>query len=153
LKFRYRLLIFLLILFCCAGNFFEYIIQFFPHAIILLPFIKDGYSLVCHQNTAKLIELNCGHTLTCARCTGIYLGFLSSSFIFLFKNKIEHLPIILLFLASSPVIVDVIFKTAGFYSYSKLIAFSTGLLFGSTLFLYFYKSTINFFNELQLRNK
>lgn len=95
------------------------------------------YSTVCHQNPAKTVFHNSGHLLVCTRCAGIYIGALSASFAALFfvRERIS-LKLNILYLFSFPMLLDVILLTFDVYSYSFFIAFLTGLLFGSTVFIY-----------------
>jgi len=102
---------------------------------VLYPLSKIFYSHVCHQNEAKTIYFLSKPLLVCARCSGIYMGCLISSFL-LFIVVIKRLPIKYLFLSSIPVLVDVVFVQLGLISYSKYSAFITGLIFGSVTFLY-----------------
>ncbi|MDH7605085.1 MAG: DUF2085 domain-containing protein [Melioribacter sp.] len=150
MRLRFKLLIFILISIWYTGIFFECLTKLYPKSIIILPFIKKTYSLVCHQKSGKLIELNCGHSLVCSRCAGIYSGILLSSIVSLVVKKILHTNLKFLFISIIPIIIDILFVSLNIYSYSKTLAFFTGFLFGSVLFLYFYKSLINLFNEIQL---
>ena len=106
------------------------------------------YSLVCHQETNKLIIIGDIQSLTCARCTGIYFGFLFLSVlnIFIGFEKSPKIKFFLLF--SVPMLLDVLFYSTGVYHYSKSIAFISGFLFGSTGFLYFYNGIKTLFNEV-----
>jgi len=150
LRLRIKLLIFILISIWYAGIFFECLTKLYPESIIIFPFIKKTYSLICHQEHGKLIELNCGHLLVCSRCTGIYSGILLLSIVSLFIKKELHTNLKFLFMSAILIIIDILLVSLNIYSYSKTIAFVTGLFFGSVLFLYFYKSLINLFNEIQL---
>jgi len=134
------------------GIFSEHLAKVYNNLLIIYPFIKKGYSLVCHQEESKLIYFNGLTTLLCARCTGIYLGLLTASFINIFI-AIKKLPDIkFLFLFSAPMLTDVILYSIGLYNYSKVIAFATGLLFGSVGFLYFYGGVKDLLNEFYYRN-
>lgn len=102
----------------------------------LYPFQKQLYSTVCHQNTNKSFICNGVPFLVCARCTGIYTGTIISALIlmgfsknFVFKTKY-------LIIMAAPLLLDVIFLTFNFYSYNKYLSSFTGLLFGSSVFLY-----------------
>ena len=150
MKLRIKIFIFILISIWYAGIFFECLSKFYPKSIIILPFLKKTYSLVCHQNLEKLIELNYGHTLVCSRCAGIYSGILLASIFSLFIKKEIKINLKLLSISTMPLIIDVFLTLLNIYTYSKTLAFFTGLFFGSVLFLYFYKSLINLFHEIQL---
>lgn len=127
--------LFLLILSWNIGIFSEFLIYQFPFLIKLLPFLKYNYSLVCHTESDKLLCSGMHHTLTCSRCTGIYLGGLFSSLITLFGYNKNFSTRLLLF-SSLPMITDVLLLTIGLYNYSHLIALLTGLLLGSVGFFY-----------------
>ena len=96
---------------------------------------KRIYSPVCHQDHNKCITINSNEMLVCARCAGIYSGaFIVGLAALLFQFapiKIKTLIILLV-----PLIVDVTFTTIGIYFYSKTIAFTTGLIFGSIVSLF-----------------
>ena len=55
---------------------------------------------------------------------------LISSILFLFPPKSHSLKIKYLFIAAVPMLVDVGLYSTGIYEYSKIIALSSGLLFG-----------------------
>jgi len=146
---KYRILIFVLILAWFAGIFIESITCFIPDLMITIPIFIKGYSLTCHQNPQKIFQIYCGDSLLCARCIGIYFGLLIISFNNLFSaiKKFPTLKVLLYF--SLPMLLDVFFTTIRIYKYSKISAFSSGLLFGSVLFFYFYKGLITLQNELR----
>lgn len=100
------------------------------------PFSKIFYSTVCHQEETKSFACNNITFLVCARCTGIYFGALLSSIVVLSKKRIEQINFNQQVLFSLPMLMDVILYSVGFYDYNKIIAASTGFLFGSTIFLY-----------------
>lgn len=106
---------------------------------------------MCHQDPYKLITISCGTSLVCARCFGIYLGLFFSSALFLFYIPKIKRGITILIIASIPMLIDVIATTINIYTYSKTIAFFTGFLFGSILFLYLYNGLENLIAEIQKR--
>ena len=124
-----RIIIFLSLAIWCLG--FTYA-SLFPKSqmIVLYPLLKQVYSSVCHQIPYKSIEINGINFLVCARCSGIYFGGLFSSMIFLFSSGNYSLKVIYLFIAAIPMVIDVILYSTGVYTYSKIIALFTGLLFG-----------------------
>jgi uncharacterized membrane protein len=149
MHFKYRLSLFIILSLWFSGIFVEWLIAIDNHFLFALPFLQKTYSLVCHQDIAKLLIFNHGETLTCARCTGIYLGLLLVSIIFLFKDFRKKFPIKFLLYASVPMITDVILCSVNVYHYSKLIAFNTGLLLGSVGFLYLYTGLNNLIIEMK----
>lgn len=149
MRLHYRFILFFVLVIWCAGIFLEWILIFEDHLLYGLPFLQKTYSLVCHQEKAKLFLFDHGETLTCARCTGIYLGLLFTSIIVLFSIPKKKLHIIFLFIAASPMISDVILYLLNIYHYSKLIAFITGFLLGSVGFIYLYAGLNNLIRELK----
>jgi uncharacterized membrane protein len=126
-------------LFIAAGFWFIGIISPCIKNVFLnsnYPFLKMMYSTVCHQNTLKSFSCNNTTLLVCARCTGIYLGVLVTSFVILFTLRVLRIKTIYLLLFSFPMLADVILYSIGFYHYNKIIASITGFLFGSVVFLY-----------------
>ena len=115
------------------------LIPFFPKIFLSFsPFGSMFYSPVCHQESAKLICNDYGCTYLCSRCVGIYSGVFIFSFATIFIRNIKVIHIKYFFLLSTPLLVDVILSSSGFYPYSKTMAYLTGIIFGSTAFYYFY---------------
>jgi uncharacterized membrane protein len=82
--------------------------------------------------------------LVCSRCAGIYIGSLAaglSAMIF----TIPEIKIKVLLVSSIPLAADVLFNVSGLYDYSRLIAFSTGMLLGITLYLFLMNEIENLF--------
>jgi len=121
--------------------------QAFSDFIFLFPYLHIMYSPVCHQELQKLICNEFGCTLLCARCTGIYAGAFIFSVVLLQKTSMPVYAIKYLFIACIPIIVDVFASSISIYTYSKLTAFITGTIFGSTAFYYFYIGIQNWFSE------
>ena len=97
-------------------------------------FTSVFFSKVCHQDITKCISFGNAEMLVCARCAGIYIGALISaiSSLLIIINPVEKR---YLLLSSFPLLMDVIFVTLGVYSYSKLVSFATGIIFGSVIYL------------------
>ncbi len=112
--------------------------------IVLFPFLKKIYSEFCHQIDYKTINLFGYKLLVCARCTGIYIGGFISSVYFIFRKTNIELNKKIFYTAALLMLTDVIFTTLGIYNYSKAIAFSTGLFFGSVVFVYILTLLDNF---------
>jgi len=149
MKRSYSLTLFFLFLFWCSGIFIEWFIKINDHFVFILPYLQKTYSLVCHQERNKLLFFSGVETLTCARCTGIYLGLLTSSLLVVYKLPKWKLHINILLIAAAPMIADVLLTSLNIYSYSKLIAFFTGLLLGSIGFFYLYAGLNNLIIELK----
>ncbi len=133
---KVRLLIFLLILIWNLGNFIQALALLNHNFLFAFPILKPTYHLVCHQQADKLIHVFGTSTLLCARCTGIYLGGLFGAFALIFTGRKISLPTKYLLYSSVPMFLDVGFVMFGFYSYSKPVAFLTGLLLGSVGIVY-----------------
>ncbi|KUO59124.1 hypothetical protein APF79_10915 [bacterium BRH_c32] len=130
-------LLFLLITIWYCGIFFNLILLIYPPLVYTFPLVNLLYSLVCHQNPEKLITIYSGHTLVCARCTGIYSGVLLMSLISLIEPKINIESRKLFYISVIILLFDVLMTTFKIYDYSKLVAFTTGIFFGGVMFLYF----------------
>jgi len=111
---------------------------------------KRIYSPVCHQENSKCINIANDSMLVCARCVGIYFGALIAGIAtLLFKfpyPKLKYLLIALL-----PLFFDVIFSSIGIYSYSKILACGTGLIFGFIVFLFLLDEIENFFTHKSIK--
>ena len=114
-----------------------------------LYFLSDQfYSTVCHQSQIKSIPCNNDFLFVCSRCLGIYIGaIVLSAFLLFFKKKNFQLKLLLLIISIIPVFLDVLFVKISMYDYSHTISFITGLLFGSTVFVYILSVIENSFVE------
>lgn len=101
-----------------------------PHIKILFPYLKVFYSKICHQIPNKSFIISDLHFLVCARCTGIYLGTFLTSIFFLIRYKLRINLSLNHLLLLVPMIIDIILYNIGIYTYSKYIAFFTGLPIG-----------------------
>lgn len=130
-----RIILFYILLIWCVGFSLKSI---FPHSTevhIFSPVLKKLYSTVCYQDNLKTFTVSGEKLFVCIRCTGIYLGALTFSFISIFIRQIRISKKV--FLAGlSAIIADIIIYTSGMFSYSKYFAFVTGFVFGSVAFLY-----------------
>ncbi len=131
-----RFALFVLILIWNLGNFIELLSLINHNFLFAYPILKPTYHLVCHQETAKLIHLFGTTTLLCSRCTGIYIGGLLGISALLFVKRKLFLPTKFLLYSSIPMFIDVALVMLGVYSYSKIVAFLTGVLLGSIGIVY-----------------
>jgi uncharacterized membrane protein len=101
------------------------------------------YSTVCHQQAEKCISIDGSRMLVCARCAGIYSGalFIALTAILLKKLRINNT---ILFTALTVLCADVLSVFIGIYDYSKIIAFTTGMFFGISIYLYLLIELENF---------
>ena len=98
-------------------------------------FLKRIYSPVCHQEINKCINIANHGMFVCARCAGIYFGALVAGITALLF-QISYPKLKYLLIAVLPLFFDVIFSSIGIYSYSKILACGTGLIFGYIVFLF-----------------
>ncbi|MBL1212164.1 MAG: DUF2085 domain-containing protein [Ignavibacteriae bacterium] len=148
MKTAIHLLITVLLAFWLIGIFIEQLIPGFPFLIYLHPFLDLTYSNVCHQQPEKIIEFTGGgSTLTCARCTGIYFGTFAAALLLMFIKLKKIISNLYFIIASLLIVLDVVFYSIGLYQYSKVIAFITGLFFGSIVFYYFYYGINEYFSH------
>lgn len=145
----------LLLLIWCFGFMFELLIPLNEKMIYPALFLKKAYSVVCHQDTDKLLQVGNSSLMVCARCTGIYIGALITSIVPLFvrisfrhflKNNVA------LIIAAFFILFDVTASSIGLYNYSKTIAFVTGFVFGSVIIFYILESVKLFFSSKPIEN-
>lgn len=115
----------------------------------ILYFLSDQiYSTACHQNQLKSFKCNNDFLFVCSRCLGIYIGALAiSAYLIFFNKKYFQLKLLPLIISIIPVFLDVIFVKISIYDYSHTISFISGLLFGSTAFVYILSVIENSFVE------
>lgn len=135
-----KILLLLLFLTWCIGFTYPALFKSSETAVYLYPIFNAIYGNICHQNIEKTIYFNGNHFLICSRCSGIYVGILITSFLFIFIQKKIKLKNGYLYLSVVPILLDIIFYSLGVYPYSKSIAFITGWLLGSVGFLYIFGS-------------
>ena len=87
--------------------------------------------------------------LVCSRCAGIYTGALIAGLLSLLVTLPEINKKILI-LSTIPLAMDVFFIFTGVYTYSRSIAFSTGLAFGSIIYLLIISELENLFSKKTL---
>jgi uncharacterized membrane protein len=98
------------------------------------------YTPVCHQAASRSFHF-LGHPLAvCARCLGIYLGFLAGLVAYpLFRDfRRVRLPSARAFLSvSAPIVLDTLANLCRLWSTPHLVRFATGVLWGTILPFYF----------------
>jgi len=140
-----RISLFLLILIWVFGFSFPFFSHTDQQTIILYQLLHKLYSGVCHQLEYKSISSFGYHFHVCARCSGIYIGAFLASVFSLFYLKQKHLNIKYLYIATIPIIADVLFQSLNILDYDKLSAFLTGVIFGFTVFVFFISTIENYF--------
>jgi uncharacterized membrane protein len=133
-KIYFRFVFFLIVLLWCIGFSLKALTDGSGFSIVSSPVLNFFYNHVCHQDEAKLISFNGFDFLVCARCSGIYIGALLSSFFILTFFKRIKFPLTIFSITSIVLLTDVILNNFIFNFYNKISAFSTGLLFGAACF-------------------
>lgn len=132
---KYYIMFFLFILIWCIGIISPTIFQNEKSFLLAKPLLNQVYSTVCHQQHEKTISIAGENIFVCSRCAGIYMGLLLTSAISLFiVLRIKTFNFLLLTFVL--LLLDVILSSFKIYSYSKVFALLTGLLFGSSIFLF-----------------
>jgi len=132
------------------GIFIEWAIPYFEELVYINLIADRAYSLVCHQDPDKLISSGIYTAKVCARCTGIYTGAVLSIAMLVFIDLKKTIKINYLLAASLPILLDILLYNLNIYVYSKLIAFVSGILFGSAGFFYIAFGIDKFINELEI---
>ena len=104
------------------------------------PLIYSCFSTVCHQIPFRSFHLFGFPLAVCARCLGIYAGFLGGLVLYPFQRGFSsvRLPKPAFFLiVSAPIALDAIASRLGFWPGSNIFRFATGFLWGSILPFYF----------------
>lgn len=129
-------------------NFFRFCRE---NLFLMSPFIRHDFSLICHQETGKLIVYGGAQSFLCARCCGIYAGSLLGSFLLIFVPGIRIRSKTVL-ISAIPMAADSMFARLGLYNYHKFGAFLTGFIFGIAGLFYICTVTHFFFAELKQKH-
>lgn len=134
--FAIKLIMIIPLIIFCMGLTFPIVSPEMNGKIIITNVLSSTYSIVCHQSKQSLVYFNNYPTLVCARCLGIYFGALLLLVITMIKSFKTNVALRPLFILSAPLMIDAFAVRLGLYSYSKTIAFITGLLFGAIVLFY-----------------
>ena len=140
-----KYIFFFLLLFWSAGFLFPVLSPSFAGKPIINQLLKFNYSVVCHQSELSEINFGTAPFLVCARCAGIYLGALFTAILVLFNLLKLKSGIISLLIFSTPLIIDAFAVRLNIYTYSKIIAFLTGLMLGAIVLVYILEAIENSF--------
>lgn len=106
------------------------------------------FSPLCHQAESRCFWIYGAPLAVCARCLGIYIGFLIGTLTYAWKRGFEslHLPSIkFLILVSVPIIFDTAGNVISLWSTPAGIRLILGLLWGSILPFYLITGIAEFF--------
>ena len=104
------------------------------------PYLYACFSPLCHQVPGRSFELFGFPLAVCARCLGIYVGFLGGMFLYSIRRGFSgvRLPRIFFFLAvSTPIVLDTAANVLGLWATPNLVRFFLGFLWGLILPFYF----------------
>ena len=110
------------------------------------------FSPVCHQIPSRSFHILGQPLAVCARCLGIYSGFLSGVVLYPFLRGFLEVSVPrtrLFILVSLPIGLDTLGNFIGLWSTANEVRFATGLLWGAILPFYF----ITGLADLALRRK
>jgi uncharacterized membrane protein len=89
------------------------------------------FNHVCHQYDQRSLHIGEYKFAVCARCTGIYYGFLLGLIVlpYVKTREFKNFKVVFLIIAL-PMVVDVLLDTLGIHSSNLFTRAMTGLLFG-----------------------
>jgi uncharacterized membrane protein len=101
--------------------------------------IYQAFSHVCHQLPERSFFL-AGHPLAvCSRCTGLYMGFALTTFLYPFIGRLESTETPerkWLFVAATPLAIDVALNFLGLWMNTHGSRFATGAVLGAVAVFY-----------------
>jgi len=110
------------------------------HGIPLARFLYFCFSSVCHQIPGRSFSVFGYPMAVCARCLGIYFGFLAGLGLYPMLRGFSEvrMPKMKIFLAVSlPVVADTAGNLLGFWTTTNVLRLATGILWGAILPFYF----------------
>jgi uncharacterized membrane protein len=96
----------------------------------IAPGVYSFYSMICHQIDARSFHLFGIKFAVCARCTGIYAGFLAGAILSLFGPKEHSRPDLWWVVGLIPMVADVVLDITGLHQSSIFFRVTTGGFFG-----------------------
>ena len=93
-----------------------------------------AYGRVCHQMAERSIQVWGAPMAVCARCFGVYAGFLAGLIAYPFARSLDRTsapPRIWIFIALAPVTIDFLGGYAGLFENTLASRFVTGLIAGA----------------------
>lgn len=120
-------------------------------ALVLAPYLRSRgiplgrflyfcFSSVCHQIPGRSFSAFGYPMAVCARCLGIYAGFLAGMGLYPVLRGFSkvRLPKMKIFLAvSSPIVADTAGNLLGLWATTNILRLATGILWGAVLPFYF----------------
>ena len=88
--------------------------------------MRMGARLGCHQLPERSFFIHGYQFPVCARCTGIYIGYIAG----IFFQRFLDIPIFVYFIMCCPMVIDGITQLIGFRTSNQMLRLATGLFFG-----------------------
>lgn len=114
-------------------------------------FLYRFYSVVCHQFDSRSLTIHDHSLAVCARCTGIYGGFMTGMIAVRCFRRLRNrrcAPLVLLAVSSIPMAADVAGELTGIVHASAALRIMTGAWFGAGLSLLLHRSLAELFHSL-----
>lgn len=125
-------------------------------AASLIPAAHPLFSPVCHQLAGRSFHIAGAVLPVCARCTGLYLGFLAGSLgLIAFplrarRRAFDPPPAAMLLAAAIPSLVEGVGEISGLWTGSALARCLTGALFGSIVPFFFIPAADEMLTEARM---
>lgn len=114
------------------------------------------FSKVCHQSPERSFMICDKQFAVCARCTGIYTGFLLGVLIFpiikVFKKNFQISRKFFLIMII-PLLIDVLISFSGFWQNTYLSRYITGLISGSFTALLIVPGCYHFYEKMEEKHE
>lgn len=89
------------------------------------------FSMICHQYESRSFHIFGYKLAVCARCTGIYFGFLIGMIWIIFiLLKLKYSATTLWIIALCPMMIDILLDSLGIHHATLISRFITGFIFG-----------------------
>lgn len=134
--FTIKVFLFAVLTIACAGIAFDILFPDYKDNFIVSFILKNFWGNVCHQEHNKSLSINGTYLMVCSRCAGIYFGAWFVSFISMFIKQIK-INLSLIIICTIPMLADILFYNIRIYEYSKVIAFFSGVIFSSSVVIFF----------------
>lgn len=117
--------------------------------------LKMFYLPVCHQDSSKSFIYNNLQFLVCSRCLGIYLGIFVGITVLISQSllnkgnilKVKKYDLRVILFGIFLMLIDIALYNLKIYSYNKIIALITGMIFGTTIIFFIFESIFKSFKK------
>lgn len=118
--------------------------------------LYQGYSVICHQMPERSFHYHDLPFAVCARCTGIYAGFLAGLLVYpVWRNvrETETPPRWWLVAAAAPLLIDYSGDLIGLFANTPLTRAATGGILGAIGAWFFLPALVDFFSPSGLPDR